>query len=173
MGRACGAYPSRNVPPLSITPNISSPVPASCTSTSMLPSPTAPKKKKLWPAVAARHRSTSSSVSCLHQQTHVKPDWRRIRPCRPLPKNSTTPTQCCASTAEQPGPAAPHAAAHPRPSPCTRIHTHVLRTPDVAPDRIIAQVMPALRSRYCNKPVSETQLLYTRAPPCPRKSSCL
>ena len=69
--------------------------------------------------------------------------------CTPDAESSTTPTQCCATTAKQPSPAAPHTAAHPRPSPCTRIHTHVLRTPDHASHAFSTQVMPALcHSRY-------------------------
>jgi len=96
-----------------------------------------------------------------------------IHYCTPDAESSATPTQCCASTVKQPSPAAPHIVAHSRPSPCTRIHTHVPRTPDVASRPYIAQVMPASRrSQYSNKPVSEIHLLYTRVPPCPRKSLC-
>ena len=97
----------------------------------------------------------------------------RMHPCTAVAESSTTPTQCCVMTAKQPSPAAPHTVAHSRPSPCTRIHTHVSRTPDVASRPYIAQVMPASRrSQYCNKPVAEIHPLYTRIPPCPRKSSC-
>ena len=31
-------------------------------------------------------KCTSSSVTCLHQQTHVKSSWCRKRPCPPLPR---------------------------------------------------------------------------------------
>ena len=63
--------------------------------------------------------------------------------CTAAAESSTTPTQYCAMTAKQPSPAAPHTAAHPRPSPCTRIHTHVPRTPDAASRPYSTQVMPA------------------------------
>ena len=66
----------------------------------------------------------------------------RMHPCTAVAESSTTPAQCCAMTAKQPSPAAPHTVAHSRPSPCTRIHTHVPRTPDVAPDRISPRSCP-------------------------------
>jgi hypothetical protein len=116
------------------------------------------------------------SVCTVHTAVYNPPHTiqsLRMHPCTAVAESSTTPTQCCAMTAKQPSPAAPHTVAHSRPSPCTRIHTHVSRTPDVASRPYIAQVMPASRrSQYCNKPVSEIHLLYTRVPPCPRKSSC-
>ena len=151
----------------------------------------------LWPSCALRgpglpHRQQSPSVSpsvspktcsaectlCAQVHTAVYSPPQTIQSfcthrCTPGAESSTTPTQCCAMTAKQPSPAAPHTVTHSRPNPCTRIHTHVPRTPDVASRPYIAQVMPASRrSQYCNKPVSEIHLLYTRVPPCPRKSSC-
>ena len=150
----------------------------------------------LWPSCALGspgppHRRQSPSVSpsaspktcsaectlCAHVRTTVHSPSHTIQSlcthhCTPDAESSATPTQCCATTAKQPSPAAPHAVAHSRPSPCTRTHIHVPRTPDVASRPYIAQVMPASRSQYCNKPVSETHLLYTRVPPCPCKSPC-
>ena len=64
--------------------------------------------------------------------------------CTAAAESSTTPTQYCAMTAKHPSPAAPHKAAHSRPSPCTRIHTHVIRTPDSASHACSTQVLPAL-----------------------------
>ena len=84
------------------------------------------------------------------------------------------PTQYCAMTAKQPSPAAPHTAAHPRPSPCTRILTHVIRIPNTVSLAYSTQDKPvSVPSRYYIWSVSEiARLLYTRVPPCPRKSSC-
>ena len=120
----------------------------------------------LWPSCALRspglpHRQQSPSVSpsvspktcsaectlCaqVHTAVYSPPhtiQTLRMHPCTAAAESSTTPTQYCAMTAKQPSPAAPHTAAHPRPSPCTRIHTHVPRTPDVAPDRISPRSCP-------------------------------
>ena len=90
------------------------------------------------------------SVCTVHTAVYNPPHTiQSLRMHPAVAESSTTLTQCCALTAEQPSPAAPHAAAHPRPSPCTRIHTHVLRTPDHASHAFSTQVMPALcHSRY-------------------------
>ena len=127
-----------------------------------------------------RRKPVLPSAPCVHKYTQpytVDPPQMIqsfcTHRCTPGAESSTTPTQCCVMTAKQPSPAAPHTVTHSRPSPCTRIHTHVPRTPDVASRSYSIQVKPVLRrSQYCNKPVSEIHLLYTRVPPCPRKSSC-
>ena len=98
----------------------------------------------------------------------------RMHPCTAAAESSTTPTQYCAMTAKQPSPAAPHTAAHPRPSPCTCILTHVIRIPNTVSLAYSTQDKPVtVPSRYYIWSVSEiARLLYTRVPPCPRKSSC-
>ena len=60
-------------------------------------------------------------------------------------------------------------AAHPRPSPCTRILTHI---PVLDPDLPPSLTAPNLAvPQQCRSPVSTVaHLLYTRVPPCPRKS---
>ena len=152
----------------------------------------------LWPSCALGspgppHRQQSPSVSpsvsprtcsaectlCaqVHTTVHSPPHTIQslcMHRCTAVAESSTTPTQYCAMTAKQPSPAAPHTAAHPRPSPCTRILTHVIRTPDSASPAYSTQNKPAtVPSRYYIRPVSKiARLLYTRAPPCPRKSSC-
>ena len=68
-----------------------------------------------------------------------------LLPRAPPPRHNTVPCM----TAKQPSPAAPHTAAHPRPSPCTRILTHVIRTPDSASLAYSTQNKPAtVPSRY-------------------------
>ena len=126
------------------------PIPAHCPSSNIL----------LWPSCALEspglpHRQQSPSVSpsvspkpcsaectlCaqVHTAVYSPPhtiQTLRMHPCTVVAESSTTPTQYCAMTAKQPSPAAPHTAAHPRPSPCTRIHTHVIRTPESCLPRI-------------------------------------
>ena len=72
-------------------------------------------------------------------------------------------------TAPSPSPAAPHTAAHPRPSPCTCILTHVIRIPNTVSLAYSTQDKPvSVPSRYYIRSVSEiARLLYTRVPPCP------
>ena len=152
----------------------------------------------LWPSCALGspglpHRQQSPSVSpsvspktcsaectlCaqVHTAVYSPPhtiQTLRIHPCTAVAESSTTPTQYCAMTAKQPSPAAPHTAAHPRPSPCTRILTHVIRIPNTVSLAYSTQDKPVtVPSRYYIWSVSEiARLLYTRVPPCPRKSSC-
>ena len=89
----------------------------------------------------------------------------RMHRCTAAAESSTTPTQYCAMTAKGPSPAAPRTAAsqvcalshssdlnkttsrtaaHPRPSPCTCILTHVIHTPDSASLAYSTQSKPAL-----------------------------
>ena len=128
-----------------------------------------------------RRKPVLPSALCVHKYTQpytVLPtrfdQTLRMQPCTAVAESSTTPTQYCAMTAKQPSPAATHTAAHPRPSPCTRILTHVIRTPNSASPAYSTQNKPVtVPSRYYIRPVSEiARLLYTRAPPCSRKSSC-
>ena len=152
----------------------------------------------LWPSCALRspgppHRQQSPSVSpsvsprtcsaectlCVqvHTTVHSPPHTIQnlcMHRCTAVAESSTTPTQYCAMTAKQPSPAAPHTAAHPRPSPCTRILTHVIRIPNTVSLAYSTQDKPvSVPSRYYIWSVSEiARLLYTRVPPCPRKSSC-
>ena len=103
----------------------------------------------LWSSCALRspgppHRQQSPSVSpsvlprtcpaeftsCAQVHTPVhSPPHTILNPCihrcTPATESSTAPTQFCAMTAQPPCPAAPCTAAHPRPSPCTHIYTHV------------------------------------------------
>ena len=121
-----------------------------------------------------RCRRTCSAECTLCAQVHttVRSPARTIQSlcthlCTPDAESSTTPTQCCAMTAEQPSPAAPHTAAHPRPSPCTHILTRTgipdLPPSHAAPNRAVPQ--------HFRSPVSTVaHLLYRRVYPCPRKS---
>ena len=121
------------------------------------------------------------SVCTVHTAVYNPPHTiQSLRMHPAVAESSTTPTQYqpfasfCAMTAKQPSPAAPHTAAHPRPSPCTRILTHVIRIPNTASLAYSTQDKPVtVPSRYYIWSVSEiARLLYTRVPPCPRKSSC-
>lgn len=72
------------------------------------------------------------SVCTVHTAVYNPPHTiqsLRMHPCTAVAESSTTPTQFvqdCAMTAKQPSPAAPHTAAHPRPSPCTHILTRII-----------------------------------------------
>ena len=125
-------------------------------------------RKPVLPSAPCVHKCTQLYIVL---PTRFRASAHTIAP--PMPR-APPPRHNCATTAEQPSPAAPHTAAHPRPSPCTRIHTHVIHTPDSASPAYSTQVMPvSVPSRYYIRPVSEiARLLYTRAPPCPRKSLC-
>ena len=150
----------------------------------------------LWPSCALGspglpHRQQSPSVSpsvspktcsaectlCaqVHTAVYSPPhtiQTLRMHPCTAAAESSTTPTQYCAMTAKQPSPAAPHklpilaqvlAPAF--------IHTyHVLQT--LPPTLSAPRSCPLCATAGTTNSRFRDRLLYTRAPPCPRKSSC-
>ena len=77
-----------------------------------------------------RRKPVLPSAPCVHKYTQpytILPHTiqsLRMHPCTAVAESSTTPTQYCAMTAKHLSPAAPHTAAHPRPSPFTAsLHT--------------------------------------------------
>ena len=141
-------------------------------------SPTSTASPSVSPSVSPKTCSAECALCAqVHTAVYSPPhtiQTLRMHPCTAAAESSTTPTQYCAMTAKQPSPAAPHTAAHPRPSPCTRILTHVIRIPNTVSLAYSTQDKPVtVPSRYYIWSVSEiARLLYTRVPPCPRKSSC-
>ena len=76
------------------------------------------------------------SVCTVHTAVYNPPHTiqsLRMHPCTAAAESSTTPTQYCAMTAKHLSPAAPHTAAHPRPSPRTASYTYHICTPDPLP----------------------------------------
>ena len=121
------------------------------------------------------------SVCTVHTAVYNPPHTiQSLRMHPAVAESSTTPTQyqpfriilCHDSKAAQPS-----STTHSCPSSPKSLHrilTHVIRTPNSASPAYSTQNKPVtVPSRYYIRPVSEiARLLYTRAPPCPRKSSC-
>ena len=138
--------------------------------------------KPVSPSVSPKTCSAESTLCAQYTQPYTILPTRfspsaciLLLPRAPPPRHNISPfASFCAMTAKQPSPAAPHTAAHPRPSPCTRILTHVIRIPNTVSLAYSTQDKPvSVPSRYYIWSVSEiARLLYTRVPPCPRKSSC-